>query len=172
MTATLHDRRCSRITRRWLSAFTLLAVIAGSGMLSAQAKQSLYLSPGFGVTVDFEGELNVIAKVSVGTARELVFRNVTVELRRNTGDASDLFLDVEYQQGRPIRSVENDLPLRTQTGWGAGVSVPMTGDVRVPAMRLSFFTGYGYFVRGSLIIGKSIRGDGGFENVVPLLIDL
>lgn len=157
--------------RRWRPFFLVLFLVAGTVHVPAQWKQKTYISPGLFLTMDLHGELEAGAKLSIGTTHHLVFRNMTVELRRRTDDASDLFMDVEYQQGRPDRYAADAELRRIQSGFGAGVTFPLTGKDQTPGLRLSVFNGYLYYVRGTVTVAKSVTADAGFEVVLPILFD-
>jgi hypothetical protein len=131
---------------------------------STRCEQFTYLSPGFLLGINLDGEFFCGPKLSYGVAHSKGFRNITIGyLIESATKHKSLFL--EGQAAKYTKPV--------LIGGGLGISVPLNvSDDSWFSIRISAFSGYAIFVNNTLQISNSINDQINCELVAPFPMPL
>ena len=128
---------------------------------------SIYLSPGIGISWDLNGNFIFNPKFSVGYSENGKFYNVTIGRTSSSYNEVYPYYYIETQFGVLSKPMEFR-KLQLFTGGGIGINLHLNQQNSSTSFRASVFTGYGAFIKATIITKENINADFGLEAVLPI----
>jgi hypothetical protein len=128
---------------------------------------SIYLSPGIGISWDLNGNFVFSPKFSVGYLENSKFYNITIGRTSSSNNEVYPYYYVETQFGVLSKPMEFR-KLQLFTGGGIGVNLHLNEVNNSISFRASAFTGYGAFIKATIITKEKVNADFGLEAVMPI----
>ncbi|GAB4341266.1 MAG: hypothetical protein Kow0037_27710 [Calditrichia bacterium] len=149
---------------RILGGFILALMLSSN--LFAIDNHAIYVSPGFSISWNLEGNLSFSPKISFGYYQDQTFTNLTVGYSPMNKGTLTSFWFVEGQVGHLSDPMEFR-KLQLFSGAGLGINIHPQEDFRI-SYRASLFSGFGIFAKASFIYKDRLIPDLGAEAVMPL----
>ena len=144
---------------------TLVFIISSVEFYSQDG--SVYLSPGVGISWDLNGNFIFSPKFSVGYLENGKFYNITIGRASNSND--EVYPDYYFETQFGVLSKPMEFrKLQLFTGCGIGINLHPNLPNSSISFRASAFTGYGAFVKATIITKENINTDFGLEAVLPI----
>ena len=128
---------------------------------------TIYLSPGVGISWDLNGNFIFSPKFSVGYLENSKFYNITIGRATSSDNEVYPYYYVETQFGVLSKPMEFR-KLQIFTGGGIGINIHPNNRNNSISFRASAFTGYGAFIKATIITKENINADFGIEAVLPI----
>ena len=143
-----------------------LVVLFASSVCYSQ-NGSIYLSPGVGISWNLNGNFIFSPKFSIGYLENSKFYNITVGIATNSNNEVFPYYFIETQFGVLSQPMEFR-KLQLFTGGGIGINLHPNHRNNSISFRASAFTGYGAFIKATIITKENINADFGLEAVLPI----
>jgi hypothetical protein len=134
---------------------------------SALCQPIIYISPGIGISWNFDGKFILTPKISLGVYNESIFYNLTFAYASASEETVYPHYLIEFQCGRLSPPMEYR-KLQLFWGGGVGVTIPTTSKDSAASFRATVFTGNLLFLNLSILFTKRIQTEIGGQIVLPI----